>query len=74
MQTTSVRQVLLTGEEIEDYPDDYPYPSALFMDICEGRPLHVVVAYSEQSHYAYIVTAYEPDREHFEADYKTRKE
>ena len=39
-----VRQVLSTGEVIESYPDDTPYPSRLVLGWCEGRPLHVVVA------------------------------
>ena len=39
-----VRAVLDSGEVIEDYPDDFPYPSALVLGWVKNRPLHVVVA------------------------------
>jgi hypothetical protein len=67
-----VRQVILNGEVIEDYPDDYPLPSCLIFhnDI---RPLHVVVSYDEINQTVYIITAYLPDSKHFETDFRTRK-
>lgn len=69
----SVKTVLLTGEIIEDYPDDKPYPSALFFGWIEGNPLHGVAAFDSQSNYCFVITAYKPDLEHFESDYKTRR-
>ena len=39
-----VRSVLETGEIIEVYPDDTPYPSRLILGWLERRPLHVVAA------------------------------
>jgi len=68
-----VIDVLMLGEEIEDYPADKPYPSALFLGWIEDRPLHVVVALDEETQWAYIITAYEPSLEYFEADFKTRR-
>jgi len=38
-----VKEILLTGEIIEDYFDDKPYPSALFLGWIEKEPFHVVV-------------------------------
>lgn len=67
------RAVLLSGEVIEEYPDDRPFPSALMMASIGRRPLHVVVAYDEPAGLAYVVTAYEPDTEHFESDFRTRR-
>lgn len=61
------------GERIKDYPEDGPYPSALFFGWAEGKPLHTVVALDETNEWAYVITAYEPDLEHFEADYRTRR-
>ncbi len=58
---------------IEDYPDDTPYPSALYLGWIKGKPLHVVAALDAVHEWAYIMTAYEPDLEHFEADGKTRR-
>ena len=71
--TSDVRHVLLTGDAIEDYADDHPFASVLLMAFCADRPLHAVVAYSPESGYAYVVTAYEPDTEHFEPDFRTRR-
>jgi len=66
-------QVLRSGECIEDYPDDYPFPSALFLGWHEKKPLHVVVALNEAVAKAFVITAYEPDLEHFEPDFRTRR-
>ncbi len=68
-----VLQVLLAGERIEDYPDTKPFPSALFLGWSGTRPLHVVTAHDSTSDYVFITTAYEPDLEHFEPDFKTRR-
>jgi len=68
-----VLEVILSGELIEDYPDDNPYPSALFLAFIMDRPLHVVAAYDGTDHRAYIITAYQPSLEFFEEDYKTRR-
>lgn len=70
----TVKQVLLSGEVIEDYPDDKPYPSALFLGWTKGEPFHVVTAFDSESDYCFIITAYKPDLEHFESDYKTRRQ
>ena len=69
----AVLSVLLSGEKIRDYPDDSPYPSALFLGWHEGRPLHVVAAWDKDEQHAYIITAYEPGRLHFEDDFRTRR-
>lgn len=66
-------QVLRSGECIEDYPDDRPFPSALFLGWSERTPLHVVAALNEGVPKAFVLTAYEPDLEHFEPDFKTRR-
>ena len=69
-----VKKTLLTGEVIEDYPENEPYPSALLLGWLEDKPLHVVAAYDNSSGYGYIVTVYHPDLENFEEDYKTRRD
>jgi len=50
-----------------------PLPSCLMLynDI---KPLHVVLSYNETNHKTYIITAYQPDLIHFEADFKTRRQ
>lgn len=70
---TDVKQVLLEGELIEEYPDDSPFPSGLFLGFINEDPLHVVAGADRESEWCYVVTAYQPDLEHFEPDFKTRK-
>jgi len=70
----AVKEVLKNGEIIEDYPDDKPYPSALFLGWINGEPLHVVAAFDSLIGWCFIITAYKPDLEHFESDYKTRRQ
>lgn len=54
-----VERTLETGTLIEDYPDDTPYRSGLWLGFAEGRPLHVVAARNDGERI--IVTVYEPD-------------
>jgi len=66
-----VRHVLDTGEVIEDYPEDFPYPSALVLGWVENRPLHVVTADSLETRI--IITVYEPDPARWQPDFRKRK-
>ncbi len=66
-------KVLIDGEQIEDYPEDKPYPCALFLGYVANSPLHVVVSLDEIDMRVYIITAYEPSLEYFESDFKTRR-
>ena len=70
---TDVARVLAAGEVIEDYPHDYPYPSRLILGWCGSRPLHVVAAENEAAGATIVVTAYEPDEEEWQPDFKRRK-
>ena len=68
-----VFNVLLTGEEIEDYANDIPFPSALLFGWKGSEPIHVVVALDSTGQQGYIITVYRPDLEHFNPDLKTRR-
>lgn len=67
-----IKICILHGEIIEDYPNDYPYPSALVMECSVGKPVHVVAGLSDDL--LWIITAYYPDPHKWESDHKTRKE
>lgn len=69
----TVKDVLLNGEVIESYPDDKPFPSALFLGWVNNQPLHVVGSLDSMTGWCFIITAYKPDLEHFESDYQTRR-
>ena len=52
----------LSGEIIEDYPTDKPYPSCLIYGRTSGGdPVHSVWAYSGETRWAVLVTVYRPD-------------
>jgi Domain of unknown function (DUF4258) len=69
----AVRAVAFTGETIEDYPADHPYPSRLVLGWDGVRPLHVVAAYNRADDETIIITAYEPDPALWSADFRTRR-
>lgn len=67
-----VEYAIMNGEIIEEYPDDYPFPSCLiFCMLDDNTPLHVVCSLGNDS--LYLITAYHPTQDKFEPDYKTRK-
>jgi hypothetical protein len=45
----------------------------LLFGIVRGQPLHVVAAYDHAVDWAYVITAYEPSLEEFDADFRTRR-
>lgn len=65
--------VLNHGEIINIYDNDRPFPSVLLLGLSESRPLHVVVSFDETQGIFFVITAYEPDLNIFEADFKTKK-
>lgn len=72
IRQADVLQAIAVGEIIEQYPDDYPYPSCLLLGLSiAGQPLHVVCGRGEGE--IWMVTAYYPDPDEWEADLKTRK-
>ena len=66
-------EVLRTGERIEEYAEDKPFPSALFLGYNEGNAYHVVAAFDESKEHVYVITVYEPSDNVFELDNRTRK-
>jgi hypothetical protein len=73
ISTTDVREVLINGEAIEEYPDDPRGPSALLLGRGPGgRAIHVVASPKEE--YAAVITAYVPDPTVWSEDMKTRRE
>ena len=68
-----VLQVLASGEEIEQYPDDTPFPSVLLLARVRERTLHVVAARDAASELTYVVTAYEPDPNEWDAEFRRRR-
>ncbi|MFH2092822.1 MAG: DUF4258 domain-containing protein [Pseudomonadota bacterium] len=65
-----IRHVIEHGEIIEDYPEDARGHSCLVLGTTD-RPIHVVC--SPKQDYLAIITAYLPDKQDWEENFKTRK-
>lgn len=70
---TTIEDAIRTGTIIEAYPNDPRGPSCLMHGLTEeGRPLHVVCGRIDREE-IFIITAYEPNLEEWEPDWRTRK-
>lgn len=68
----SIIHVIMNGEIIRQYEDDKPFPSCLLLGmLMKDRYLHVVVA--SDSINLHIITAYYPNEDEWEPDFRTRK-
>ena len=67
-----VLAVIRSGEVVEDYPEDFPFPSVLLLGYKDLRPLHVVAARDPATRRCFAVTVYEPERVEWSRDFKRR--
>lgn len=67
-----VRYVLETGEVIEEYSDDTPYPSRLILGCYKGRVIHVVAANNRLDEQIIVITVYEPDPSEWDLECRKR--
>ena len=68
-----IKNCIMTGEIIEQYPDDFPFQSCLIYGYtADNKVMHVVA--SDEGTISRIITAYFPNKEKFMEDLKTRKE
>ena len=67
-----VKSVLLNGEIIELYPNDYPFPSCLVLGhTITWRTLHVVCGSNGME--LWLITAYFPNKDEWTEDFKQRR-
>ena len=67
-----IRCAVNNGEVIEQYPDDFPFPSCLIRGTDEtGRILHICM--SDEGSSSRIITAYVPDPEKWDETLTKRK-
>lgn len=72
IDSDSIINVIMHGEILKQYEDDKPFPSCLLLGMSiNGRYLHVVVASDNIN--LHIITAYYPNADEWEPDFKTRK-
>src|SRR4030042_3472227 len=73
IEAQDMEEAIYKGSIIEPYPDDPRGASCLILGLTnKGRPLHIVCGRLEDDEIL-IITAYEPDAEEWEEDWKTRK-
>lgn len=69
-----VQTAILNGTLVEDYPDDYPFPSCLILGYrFSSGAIHVVCALNDTNTELWLITAYVPDANKWNSDLKTRK-
>ena len=66
-----VKKTVLSGEIIEEYPDDPRGESCLIYHEQNNRDIHVVC--SPRAEYLAIITAYLPDPNQWSSNYKVRR-
>lgn len=72
IDSESIINVIMYGEIIKQYEDDKPFLSCLLLGMSiNDRYLHVVVASDNIN--LHIITAYYPNTDEWEPDFKTRK-
>jgi len=70
---SDIESALLNGEIIEEYEEDYPYPSCLVYGMnLKNEVMHIVCGSNGEE--LWLITAYYPDTSEWEKDLKTRKE
>lgn len=70
ISTSLIENAILKGEIIEEYPDDFPYPSCLINGFINNKePIHIVCAIAERLK---IITIYRPEDNDWK-DYKVRR-
>ncbi len=73
IEAEEIEEAIYEGSIIERYQDDPRGASCLILGVTsQGRPLHVICGRFEEDEIL-IITAYEPNPEEWEKDWKTRK-
>ena len=67
-----VKNGIMNGEIIEEYPNDFPNPSCLIFGYNINRRILYIIAGCDNIN-LYVITAYYPDTKKFEDDLRTRR-
>ena len=69
----NVRQVLQTGEMIEDYSEEMAHPGGLMLGKRGSHPVHVVMAETRPENELVVITVYEPDPTQWKTHFRSRR-
>lgn len=64
--------VLESGETINEYPDDTPYPSKLMKGTVSDRVLHVLIAENIPENEIVVITVYESDPNLWDSEFRRK--
>lgn len=68
-----IKNVIMTGIIIKEYPTDQPLPSCLVLGkTTNNQPAHIVI--STDCEFIYVITAYHPDPKIWNDNFTKRKE
>ncbi len=74
IRSDEIRDALIHGEIIENYPDDRPLQSCLILGYSEKeRPIHAVVAADITDRMLWVITVYIPDPDEWDSEFRRRK-
>lgn len=73
LKAVEIKTAVNNGNIIEQYPDDYPFPSCLILGKDnEGNSIHTVL--SDEGSMSRVITAYYPDPDKWNEDFTKRKD
>lgn len=58
-----IDNLMKSSDIIENYLNNKPYPSFLLLGFSDNKPIHIVIAYSEDDDKIIVVTVYRPNSE-----------
>ncbi|WP_255777811.1 DUF4258 domain-containing protein [Mariniradius sediminis] len=73
ISTFEIEHTISGGQIIKNYLDDKPYPSVLMIGVLDDKIIHVVVAHNSDKEECIVITAYLPDPEIWNKDFKSKK-
>lgn len=69
-----IKEILINGEIIAEYKDDFPLPSCLILGLTESKKkIHAVVAVDKKIEMLWIITLYEPTLEVWKKGFRKRR-
>lgn len=71
IRIADIQEAISSGDIIEQYEDDKPFPSCLILGYSQDRPIHLVCSINDGI--LYVITAYVPSPAKWREDWKTRR-
>lgn len=70
IKISDIAKAIKSGEIIEQYEEDEPFPACLILGFINNDPLHVAI--SDAGDYAKIITVYRPSKDLWIDNYRRR--